>query len=164
MKNFLAKCEDQERVFKVFAIAVYEMVIFPKVLNHIESVVVSLVEQVDNQANLVLAIFAETIRSLNFCRKKGERQFIGCVQLLYIWIKSHFWGKYTKPLKHFIDTFVPINEFMKKDWPMHQMREQWVAVLRNLDSDNVTWKALWFSRKFVLYECGDKLWVLLLEL
>ena len=73
---------------------------------------VDLVEQVNNQANLVLAIIAKTICSLNFCRKKGEGQFIGCVQLLYIWIRSHFWDKYTKPLKHFMDTFVPINEFL----------------------------------------------------
>ena len=37
--------------FKVFAIVVYGMVIFPKVLNHIKDVVVDLVEQLDNQAN-----------------------------------------------------------------------------------------------------------------
>ena len=40
-----------------------------------------------------------------------------------------------------METFVPINEFLKKDWSMHQTREQWVATLQNLDSDNITWKA-----------------------
>ena len=57
----------------MFVIVVYEMVIFLKVLNHIEAVVADLVEQVEQQANLVQTIVAETIRSLNFCRKKRRR-------------------------------------------------------------------------------------------
>ena len=44
----------------------YEMVIFPKMSNHIEAAVVDLVEQVDSQANPISAIIMETIRSLNF--------------------------------------------------------------------------------------------------
>ena len=138
MKKFLTKCEDKEQIFKVFDIVVYGMVIFPNVLNHIEAVVVDLVEQIDNQANPDPAIVAETICSLNFYRRKGEGQFIMCVQLLYVWIKSHFLGTYTKPLKHYMDTFVPLKEFSKKDWPMHQLREQWVVILQNLDLDSVT--------------------------
>ena len=85
-------------------------------------------------------------------------------RLLYIWIKSHFWGECSKPLKHLMDTFVPINDFSKKDWPRHQTKEKWVAVFRNLHSDNVTWKASWMSRKSIFYGCGDKLWILLLGL
>ena len=61
LENVLTKCEDKERVFKVFAIVVYEMVIFPKVPNHIEAVLVDLVEQIDNQANPVLTTIAKTI-------------------------------------------------------------------------------------------------------
>ena len=53
MKKFLTKCDDEERVSNLFAMVVYGMVIFPKVLNHIEAVVVDLVEQVNSQANLV---------------------------------------------------------------------------------------------------------------
>ena len=44
VKKFLAKSEDEERVFNVFAMAVYGMVIFSKVPNHIEAIVVDLVE------------------------------------------------------------------------------------------------------------------------
>ena len=72
LKKFLAKCEDQEWVFKVFATVMYGMVIFPKVPNHIKAADVNLVEQMDNQANSILVIMVKTIRSLNFCRKKGE--------------------------------------------------------------------------------------------
>ena len=163
-KKFLNKCEDEEWIFKLFAIMVYGMVIFPKVLNHVEAVIVDLVEQVDNQANPIPTIVVKTISSLNFYWKKGEGEFIGCVQLLYIWIRSHFWGTYTKSLKHYMDSFVPLKEFKKKEWPMHQLGEQRVAVLWNLDFDNVTWKASWFNNKSTIYGYGDKLWVPLIGL
>ena len=58
VKKYLAKSEDDERVSNVFAMAVYGMVIFSKVLDHIEAIVVNLVEQVNNQANPVLTIIA----------------------------------------------------------------------------------------------------------
>ena len=63
-----------------------------------------------------------------------------------------------------MDSFVPLKEFEKKEWPMHQLREQWVAVLGNLDFDNVTSKAPWFKKKSAFYGCGDKLWVPLIGL
>ena len=79
MKKFLAKCEDEEWIFTVFAMVVYGMVIFPKVSNYIEAVMVDLVKQVEYQANLVPTIMVETIRSLDIYRKKGGGQFIGCM-------------------------------------------------------------------------------------
>ena len=72
MKKFLTKCDDEERVSNLFAMAVYGMVIFPKVSNHIEAVVVDLVEQVNSQANLVSAIIVEIMRSLNYFHKEGK--------------------------------------------------------------------------------------------
>ena len=73
LKKFLAKCEDEEQVFKVFTMEVYRIVIFLKVPNHVETVIVDLVEQVDNQANPDSDIVVEIICSLNFFRTKGER-------------------------------------------------------------------------------------------
>ena len=63
-----------------------------------------------------------------------------------------------------MDTFVPLEEFAKKAWLIHQLREKWVAALWNLDSDSVTWKSPWFSKKSALYGCGDNLWVPLIRL
>ena len=60
-------------ISNVFTMVVYGMVIFPKVLDHVEATVVDLVEQVNSQANHVPTIVAETICSLKFCRSKGKR-------------------------------------------------------------------------------------------
>ena len=86
--------------------------------------VVDLIEQIDNQVNPVPAIVAETIRSLNYSRRKDKGDFIGCVQLLYIWIRSHFWGKCETSLRFCMSTMVPIREFSQKEWPKDQTREQ----------------------------------------
>ena len=164
IKKYLSKSENDERVPNVFAVAMYGMVIFPKVPNHIEIAVVDLIDQVNTQANLVSTIIVETIRSLSYYHRKGKGQFIRCVQLLYIWLISHFYGECLKPFKYYIGAFVPIDEFCKKEWLKHQTREQWVATFRNLDLDSITWKALWMHRRSILYGCGDKLWVSLLGL
>ena len=118
---------------------------------------VDLIEQIDNQANPVPTIIAETIRSLNYFRRKKDGEFIGCAQLLYIWIRSHFWGKCEASLKFYMSTMVPVKEFCQKQWPKDQTKEQWVAAFRDLDPDHVTWKALWMNQEGVLYECGDKM-------
>ena len=49
----------------VFALAIYGLVIFPKVPGHVEVAVIDVIEQIENQANLVPAIVAETLRILN---------------------------------------------------------------------------------------------------
>ena len=54
---------------------------------------------------------------------------------------------------------VPIKKFCQKQWPKDQMREQWVAALRDLDPIHVTWKAPWMNQGNVLYGCRDKMWV-----
>ena len=109
---------------------VYGTLIFLQLSGYIDAAVVDLVEQIDNQVNLIPAIIAETIRSLNYCRRKGEGNFIGCAQLLYIWIRSHFWGKYEASLRFCMSTMVPVKEFCQKQWPKDQMREQWIAALQ----------------------------------
>ncbi|KAH1032369.1 hypothetical protein J1N35_044543 [Gossypium stocksii] len=75
----------------LFALAIYRLIVFPKVLGHIEVAIVDFFERLKQGINLVPTILAETFRSLSSYRRKGEGRFIGCAQLLYIWILSHFW-------------------------------------------------------------------------
>ena len=125
----------------MFALILYGVVIFPQSPGYVDAVVFDLIEQMDNQINPIPSIVVETIRSLNYCRRKGKGDFIGCAQQLYIWVRSHFWGKCETSIRFHMSTIVPINEFCKKEWPKDQIREQWVATLRSLDATHISWKA-----------------------
>ncbi|MBA0880039.1 hypothetical protein Goshw_017871 [Gossypium schwendimanii] len=87
--NILAHPDTKKKV-DVFALSIYGLVIFPKVLGHIDEAVTDLFDQLDRRVTLVLAILPETFRSLSACRRTGERRFIGCAQLLLVWFHSHF--------------------------------------------------------------------------
>ena len=53
------KNDGEDRVANVFALAIYGLVIFPKVLGHVEVAVIDVIEQIESQANLVPAIVTE---------------------------------------------------------------------------------------------------------
>ena len=162
--SFIIENNHDDWIIDIFALVVYGTVIFPQSPGYVDAAVVDLIEQIDNQVNPVPIIVAETIRSLNYYRRKDEGSFIGCAQLLYIWIRSHFWGKCEASLRFCMSTMVPVREFCQKEWPKDQTREQWVAALRDLDPTHVTWKAPWMNQVCVLYGCRDKMWVPLLGL
>ncbi|MBA0648475.1 hypothetical protein Goklo_016188 [Gossypium klotzschianum] len=84
----LAHLDTKKRV-DVFSLSIYRLVIFPKVLGHIDEAVSDLFNQ-DKKVTLVPVILAETFRSLGVCRRVGERRFIGCAQLLLACFHSHF--------------------------------------------------------------------------
>ena len=149
LERYIIKNNNDDRVKDIFALVVYETLKFPQSPGYIDAVVVDLIEQIDNQVNPVPAIIVETIRSLNYYKRKGEVNFISCAQLLYIWIRSHFWGKCEVSFKFCMSTMIPIKEFCQKEWSKDQTREQWVAALRDLDP--VIWKAPWMNQGGVLY-------------
>ena len=146
LERYIVKNNNDDRVKDIFSLVVYGIMIFLQSPGYINAVVVDLIEQIDNQVNLVSAIIVETIRFLNYCRRKGEGNFIGCAQLLYIWIRSHFWGKCEASLRFCMSTMVPVKKLCQKQWPKDQTREQWVAALRDLDPAQVTWKAPWMNQ------------------
>ena len=125
----------------VFALAIYGLVIFPKVPGHVEVAVIDVIEQIASQANPVPAIVAETLRTLNFCRRNGNGDLTYYIQMLYIWIRSHFWGTNPTSLKFYMGDFSPITHFCKMTWPKNQTRAQWVVALQNLESTDITRKA-----------------------
>ncbi|MBA0700691.1 hypothetical protein Goari_005504, partial [Gossypium aridum] len=51
----------------VFALSIYGLVIFPKALGHIDEAVTDLFDQLKRRVTPVLAILAETFRSLSAC-------------------------------------------------------------------------------------------------
>ena len=86
LESFIIENNNDDRIIDIFALVVYGTLIFPQSPEYVDATVVDLIEQIDNQVNLVPAIVIETTRSLNYYRRKGKGNFIGCIQLLYIWI------------------------------------------------------------------------------
>ena len=83
-KRYIAKNDGENRVVDVFALAIYGLVIFPKVPGHVEVVVIDVIEQIEKQANSVPAIVAETLHTLNFYRRNGNEDLTCCIQMLYV--------------------------------------------------------------------------------
>ncbi|MFQ6662693.1 hypothetical protein Gotur_030463 [Gossypium turneri] len=75
----------------VFALSIYGLIVFPKILGHVDEAVTDLFDQFDKRVTPVPIILAETFRSLNACRRTEEGRFIGCAQLLLASFYSHFW-------------------------------------------------------------------------
>ncbi|MBA0670054.1 hypothetical protein Goklo_024542 [Gossypium klotzschianum] len=69
---------DNRKMVDIFALSIYGLVVFPKALGHVDEAVTDLFDRLDKRVTLVLVILAETFRSLNACRRAGERRFIGC--------------------------------------------------------------------------------------
>ncbi|MBA0787397.1 hypothetical protein Gotri_025689 [Gossypium trilobum] len=74
----------------VFALSIYDLVVFPKALGHVDEAVSDLFDRLDKRVMPVPTILAETFRYLNVCRRTSDGRFIGCVQLLLAWFHSHF--------------------------------------------------------------------------
>ncbi|KAG8485127.1 hypothetical protein CXB51_021675 [Gossypium anomalum] len=148
----------------LFALAIYGLVIFPRVLGHIEVAVFDFFERLKQGVNPVPTILAETFRSLSTCRRVGKGRFIGCAQLLNVWILSHFWKVERTPFHMFSKTFAPLEAYLKKEWPKEITEQHWVSVFQNLRAEDITWRAPWIRLSVLLYKCGSQDWVPLLRL
>ncbi|MBA0788246.1 hypothetical protein Gotri_025979 [Gossypium trilobum] len=74
-----------------------------------------------------LIIFPNTFRSLSSSRRKGEGRFIGCTQLLNTWIFSHFWKVECTPFHMFSKTFASLEAYLEKDWPKDVTEQHWFS-------------------------------------
>ena len=123
LEVYIIQNNNHNRVIDIFTLVVYDILIFSQSPGYVDATIVDLIEQVDNQVNPIPAIIVETFRSLNYCRRNHEGSFVGCAQLLYIWIWSHFWGKCEVSLRFCMSAMVPVREFCQKEWPKDQIRE-----------------------------------------
>ncbi len=147
---------------KLFALAIYGLVVFPRIVGFIEGDIITLFEQICNaQINPTSVILCETIRALNFCRQRGGK-FIGCSHLLNIWIKSHLPCEKQHFGNRFSKDFIPIEAFLKSETTHHDSKEAWVNYFRNITELEIEWRAPWSTSTRVVYRCGNCPWVPLL--
>ncbi|KAG8492229.1 hypothetical protein CXB51_009894 [Gossypium anomalum] len=164
LRDLVLNHPDILKRVNLFALAIYGLVIFSKVLGYLEVAVVDFFERLKQGVNPVPTILAETFRSLNSCRKMGKGRFIRCAQLLNVWILSHFWKVERTPFHMFSKTFSPLEAYLKKEWPKEVTEEQWVSVFQNLRTEDITWRAPWIRPSVLLYRVGDRDWIPLLRL
>ncbi|MFQ6654627.1 hypothetical protein Gotur_025535 [Gossypium turneri] len=77
----------------------------------------------------ILAILAETFRSLSTCRKAGEGRFIGCAQLLLAWFHSHFWKVDKVSYRVFFENYSPLKEIVATPRRDDISEEKWMVIL-----------------------------------
>ena len=82
LKGYIIQNNNDDRVIDIFALVVYGTLLFPQSPRYVDATVVDLIEQVDNQVNPIPAIIAETIRSLNYCKRKRKGSFVDSKPLL----------------------------------------------------------------------------------
>ncbi|MBA0670002.1 hypothetical protein Goklo_024851, partial [Gossypium klotzschianum] len=91
LKDIILAHPGTKKRVDVFALSIYDLVIFPKALGHTDEAVTDLFDRLDKRVTPVPVILAETFRSLNVYRRAGEGRFVRCAQLLLAWFHSHFW-------------------------------------------------------------------------
>ena len=153
---------DEDKGLTLLALCIYGAVIFPKAEGYVDGKVIKLFFEMERGVNPIIPILAETFRSLNYCRNKGEGKLNCCVPLLYIWIHSHikFPAEFRCPRLDFSSPWNlmrnTISEFGMAVWdPTYPRKEAWLSFFAKLTSENVIWKAQWMPLKAVIYRCRD---------
>ena len=142
LRNFIQGHLHNKDGMIAFALSLYELVIFPRMLGYIEIAVVDTFEQIQHGSNPSLAILVETFRSLNYYHRNQERHFLGCA-LLYIWIRSHILCEGITFTKSYFFGVAPITEFCQNTWPTPETKEWWVSSFQ--DPSQLQWMAPWMS-------------------
>ena len=105
-----------------------------------------------------MVILAETIQTLNHCRKVGKGAMRYCEQLLYIWLISHIETK--KPIFNNFWWFTQkLLEIVKEEEWKDLNEEKWKAKLQRISQGKVKWKASWMRAINCLISCGPRQWV-----
>ncbi|KAL1095353.1 hypothetical protein V6Z11_D06G150700 [Gossypium hirsutum] len=162
LRDLIIAHSDGKKKVDVFALSIYGLVIFPRALGHVDEAISDLFDRLSKGVTPVLAILAETFRSMNACRRAGEGRFIGCAQLLLAWFHSHFWKVEKISYRVFCRHYSPLKEIVATPRRDDISEENWTAILQNLQDDDVEWRAPWLIPDEILYRCGSFDWVPLL--
>ncbi|KAL1105276.1 hypothetical protein V6Z11_D04G122700 [Gossypium hirsutum] len=138
LRDLILAHPDVKKRVDIFALSIYGLVVFPKALGHMDEAVSDLFDRIDKGVTPVPVVLAETFKSLNACRRAGKG--------------SHFWKVEKVSYRELVAT--PRRDDITE--------EKWMAILQNLQEDDVEWKAPWMVPDEILYRCGDFDWVPLL--
>ncbi|MFQ6650266.1 hypothetical protein Gotur_022239 [Gossypium turneri] len=130
LRDLILAHPDTKKKVNVFALSIYGLMIFPKALGYVDEAVSDLFDQLDKGVMPVPAILAETFRSLNACRRAV-----------------------------FSENYSPLKEIVATPRRDDISEENWIALLQNLQVEDVEWKAPWLIPDEIVYRCGSFDWV-----
>ncbi|KAG8485276.1 hypothetical protein CXB51_021278 [Gossypium anomalum] len=131
------------------------LMVFPRALGYMDEATMNLFHRLRKMVTSVPAILAETFRSLRACRRAGTGRFIGCAQLLLAWFYSHFRLIDNMVCRVFFEDYSPLKDIVTLTKRVDVLEKNWIALLQNLQSKDVEWKALWMISGEILYRCGS---------
>ncbi|MBA0820752.1 hypothetical protein Gohar_000013, partial [Gossypium harknessii] len=114
----------------VFALSIYGLIVFTKVLGHVVNAVLDLFDRLDKRVTPVSTSLAETFRYLSACRRAVSYQVF---------------SKNYSPLKEFVAT--PRRDNISE--------EKCMAILQSLQDEDVEWRAPWMILDEILFRCGN---------
>ncbi|XP_017644396.1 uncharacterized protein LOC108485047 [Gossypium arboreum] len=162
LRDLIVAHPHTKRKVDIFALSIYGLVIFPKALRHIDEAIPDFFDRLDKGVTPVPVILVETFRSLSACRRVSEGRFIGCAQLLLAWFHSDFWKVDKVSYQVFSESYSPLKDIAAMSRRNDISEENWIALLRNFQEEDVEWRAPWFVPDEILYQCGSFDWVPLL--
>ncbi|KAL1144237.1 hypothetical protein V6Z11_A11G216500 [Gossypium hirsutum] len=159
LRDLVLTHPDERKRVDIFALSIYGLVIFPKVLRHVDEAVTDLFDHLEKGITPVPAILAETFRSLSMCRKASDGRFIGCAQLLMVWFRGHFWKVNRVSYRVFSESYSPLKEEAAMQRRDDISKEKWMEIIQNLKEEDIEWRAFWMVPDEILYRCGKFDWV-----
>ncbi|KAL1143600.1 hypothetical protein V6Z11_A11G170300 [Gossypium hirsutum] len=136
--------------------------VFPKALGYVDEATTDFFHRLGKRVTSVPTILAETFRSLDACKRAGAGRFIGCDQLLLAWFYNHFRLIDRVVCRVFFEDYSPLKDIVASTRRVGVPEENWIALLQNLQSKDVEWRAPWMIPGEILYRCSSFDWVPLL--
>ncbi|KAG8489484.1 hypothetical protein CXB51_017526 [Gossypium anomalum] len=153
LKDLILTHPDETKKVDIFALSLYGLMVFPRALGYMDEATTNLFHRLSKRVTSVLAILAETFRSLGACSKAGAVTHGLVLQLLPI---------DGIVCRVFFDNYSPLKDIIASSRKVDVPEENWIALLRNLQSGDVEWRAPWMVHGEILYRCGSFDWVPLL--
>ncbi|XP_057966300.1 uncharacterized protein LOC131156520 [Malania oleifera] len=155
LKELIKNEEGEQAHLYLLALAIHDLIIFPKELGTIDHATIDFVAQVKEGANPVHGILAETFWSLNKFWTKRHARLTCSVPLLYVWIMSHLPCIQGNFRASFSTVKIPLAEFEVARWEEHASKTEWKDKLQHLDNKGIIWRAPWMDQSKVVYICGN---------
>ncbi|KAG8496723.1 hypothetical protein CXB51_007913 [Gossypium anomalum] len=162
LKDLILTHPDETKKVDVFALGLYGLMVFPRALGYVDEAITNLFHRLSKRVTSVPTILAETFRSLGACKRAGVGRFIECAQLLLAWFYSHFRLIDSVVCQVFFEDYSPLKDIVASTKRVDAPEKNWIALLQNLQSKDVEWKAPWMIPGEILYRCGSFDWVPLL--